>query len=601
MKFFFSCLILLISTDAFAALQSEQKSPRETQAQNRQISHNLQERPVILPVKDRDPNPSTSLRFNVSRIEFDGLNEYPELGITIAAINALVEKSLSEAVTKATPGSTGFTPQELEQLGRFLSGMNIHDRQTPLTTEESGALLEFVSAQKKSRGVSVVQLEQVAVEVTNFYRSHGLPLGTAFLPAQVVDKGVVKLRVLEGKLGSVVVSGAEHYGEELIQKPFFDSLGQIVRKQQIESALYLLNDLPGLDARGTFTAGEAIGETRLDLTVLRDDRFSGSLQIDNQGDDATGNHRIVLLQNWFNPSGAGDQVGLGVLQSLNPTNSTSGFMDYKVPLGSLNKKLHARVSKGVFDWQELLDGDTWVASLGMSRVLRRSRTRSLLFDLSLSGHALNLENRNNQVLEDQDVLFGSGKLVMNRVFDRLRLEWDGEISLDAGSIRKGRLAGQKDQFWRAGVETTAWKLIELPGFANPQKLSLILDGQFASGALPATLQQPLGGAHRVRAFDVSTYSADRGIYAGLEYSIMPSKPAGRWLLFADAAYGEQEAFGGLDDSWAYLASVGLGWDYSPGKHIHSSVRASVPVSNESSGFDLTNDGLTIYWNIQYRY
>ena len=554
----------------------------------------------ILPVQQRDPNPSTSQRFKVEQIIVTGYQEYPELGITQAAVDGLVAKSLVAAQAASEPNSSGFSTDELDQLGRFLSGLNIHQRTTPLTAEESAAMLAFIETQKRHRGVSVVQLEQIAGQVSDFFEQHGLPLAVAFLPAQQVRQGEVRLEVLEGRLSQVNVVGAEHYRPQFIQQALSPLVGQIVRRRQIDSALYLLNDLPGLDSRGTFTAGSSVGDSRLDLAVLRDDRFEGLLQIDNHGDDETGNNRLQLQQYWFNPSGRGDRLLLGLLQSFSPTNATSGYAQYQVPVASLRNRFLVSASKGAFDWQEMLDGDTREVSLGFDRVLRRSRTRSLSTELSLTAQSLTLDQQTLQ-LEDQKLTFASGLLRGNWVFDGPRIEWDARVQFDLGRIREGKVFGQQSSFWRTTLDTAAWRLIALPGFAAPQKLSVTLKAQIGSGALPATLQFPLGGVHRVKAFDVSTYSGDRGIYTGLAYVFTPEHAAGSWRLFTGIAYGEQVSFGGADDSWAYLAGAGVGWDITLWDRFESRLRASLPLASKSAGYDVTDRGFNLYWSLRYRY
>ena len=72
--------------------------------------------------------------------------------------------------------------------------------------------LEALLAQKQSErpdGFTVGHLQEVAVEVTRYYRSKGLILAQAFVPVQTVSDGVVEIEVMEGRLGEVLTEGTE--------------------------------------------------------------------------------------------------------------------------------------------------------------------------------------------------------------------------------------------------------------------------------------------------------------------------------------------------------------------------------------------------------
>jgi hemolysin activation/secretion protein len=54
-------------------------------------------------------------------------------------------------------------------------------------------------------GLSLVDLEDAADGITQYYRARGFPVAEAFVPAQDVASGVVTIRVVEGTLGHVEV------------------------------------------------------------------------------------------------------------------------------------------------------------------------------------------------------------------------------------------------------------------------------------------------------------------------------------------------------------------------------------------------------------
>lgn len=100
---------------------------------------------------------------------------------------------------------------------------------------ELNALVEE-KRQAAPQGMTIGQIQQVADEVTNYYRSRGLILAKAYVGAQTVENGAITLTVLEGKLGNIHSAKAAtegqpeeqaslRYSQELLHKPFTEAQG----------------------------------------------------------------------------------------------------------------------------------------------------------------------------------------------------------------------------------------------------------------------------------------------------------------------------------------------------------------------------------------
>ena len=75
------------------------------------------------------------------------------------------------------------------------------------------------------------------------------------LPSQEVADASVYFEVQPGTLADVRVNGQSKVAAKLLTSAFADQQGQPVVRERVESAMYLINDLPGLDAQGSFVAG----------------------------------------------------------------------------------------------------------------------------------------------------------------------------------------------------------------------------------------------------------------------------------------------------------------------------------------------------------
>ena len=245
----------------------------------------------IAPVSERNPNPQTSPRMPVTRTVIRDFTAYP--GVDEAAVSQVMADALSTIRARNVEGAHGFTGAELEEVGRFLNALGVHATSAPLSAADAADLQELVAEQKARRGISVVEIEEVAAAVQAHYRSAGYLLAVAYVPTQEVADGVVELAVLPGLLGEVVVSGAN---SELIASRFYGAIGEPVTEDAIAGRLYRLNTLPGLQAQAAFEPGSEVGETRLNLDVVQERSWSARMTADNYGHPATGDQRLVVGQ-----------------------------------------------------------------------------------------------------------------------------------------------------------------------------------------------------------------------------------------------------------------------------------------------------------------
>lgn len=68
--------------------------------------------------------------------------------------------------------------------------------------------LEFIYKSDLHKTISVAQLFGIVQALTNYYRDNGYILSRAILPPQHVKDGVVRIRIIEGYIAKVTVSGS---------------------------------------------------------------------------------------------------------------------------------------------------------------------------------------------------------------------------------------------------------------------------------------------------------------------------------------------------------------------------------------------------------
>jgi hemolysin activation/secretion protein len=105
------------------------------------------------------------------------------------------------------------------------------------------------------RTVTLQQLRELAQAVTHWYRRHGYVTTRAVVPAQTVEAGVVRVRVVEGRVGQIRVEGNRHVSAKQIERTLGVASGQLLRLPALESGLIRLNAHPDRTVRVVLAQG----------------------------------------------------------------------------------------------------------------------------------------------------------------------------------------------------------------------------------------------------------------------------------------------------------------------------------------------------------
>jgi hemolysin activation/secretion protein len=213
---------------------------------------------------------------------------------------------------------------------RFEISTYVVEGATLLSKDElNAAVAPFVG---KSKDFSDVQLALEAVEAA--YAKRGYTAVQVLLPEQELEKGKVRLRVVEARFGQVVVKGQKFFSEEGVHSALPSiRQGNIPRTAQIGRELKLANENPARQLNVVLKAGQK--DDQVDAEVQVTDQKPGSLGVsfDNTGSGETGHTRLGLFYRHANLQNA-DQVGTVQLQvSPQHMNRVRVFGGgYKIPL-----------------------------------------------------------------------------------------------------------------------------------------------------------------------------------------------------------------------------------------------------------------------------
>lgn len=455
-------------------------------------------------------------------------------------------------------------------------------------------MLSRAIVEQPAEGYTVNQLQLVADRVTEAYRSSGLILAQAVVPAQDVVDGVVNILVMEGTLGELRFEGQRIYSRAILARPFSDLLKKPVQRDDMESALLYLTDYPGLSAFGVFQAGRRVGTTDLVIRTQHEERVVFDTTLDNQGSHYSGEYRANAGVVVNNPFGVADRLHVYGLYAFDPDDSRArglyGGFDYRAQVNDPRNALRFGYSRNQFEvGQQLrllgIKGTTQVADVSFARTFTKSRLETLSAHIGMARKDARFEQQG--ILGARDVLMvGSAGFQWNGI--GLRTRGITQLSLDFnhgfgnmfGSLGKFDQQSDDGQASRLGASGTFDKvnlsLQRYQRLSQNHALLLRMSGQYSGDLLVSLEQFSLGGPDSVRAYPGAEFLGDSGAFASLE-----------WIINAPG-FAARPAFGGR--TWGQVLQVSLFVDHAAGK-------LNEVLPGEDPRVDLTGAGLGLQLNV----
>lgn len=537
----------------------------------------VREREIVYGAEELDQ------RYPVEGVLIEGVVPYPALGITTENIQALIDRRVQEEADIEL-NEYGFTDRDMNDIARELR--EIVDR-GGADQEDIDFLVKLVAELEFKRGwLTVEQLDRIALSVTEYYRERGFILATAFIPEQEVTDRQVRMNVLEGRLGQVTVSNNEIFAPETIAMAFNNEIGEPVTEERIESALRRINDLPGVRVRGSFSPGDNVGETALNLGVLEEKAWQSSVLFDNHGAETTGENRLFATTEWLDLFDRGHRLLVGALRSEGPDSSLYGLLEYELPFtrdgrgrvrGTISSNQFAVSNLGVSSLDITGETDNF-GVLGTYQILR-GRTLNLSAQAGFTYKDVLFDVAGAPLLSsDEQIQVASVAVDYNQLWDEQQLLLSGRFGVDVGDILSGAERDQSTNFTKVLLSANLLKRFSIFNWFTKQdsffNFVVRLNAQYSEKFLASVEQFSIGGPNAVRAFSVADVNVDSGVYTGFELFFdtpvdpfeifdLPLDPP-RPFVFFDYGYGvSRTATGNLNrdaEIKAWGVGMRLNWD-----------------------------------------
>ncbi len=167
-----------------------------------------------------------------------------------------------------------------------------------IVTDKSEILSEkeirYITEDYEGKLHTINDLFEIVDKLNALYRSKGFITAKALLPPQKVEAGVVRIRLVEGRVGNLLVEGNEHTRDSYFLRNFSLKKGELVRLDTLEKDLVYFNAINDVKVRATLRPGERPGETDLLLKAVEPRNYEVSLLADNAGTETVGKERVGL-------------------------------------------------------------------------------------------------------------------------------------------------------------------------------------------------------------------------------------------------------------------------------------------------------------------
>ncbi len=507
---------------------------------------------------DSAPPTPQGPRIFVRRLELAGVEERPENGIRVADLQALVDRLLAERLAAAgvAPDAEASEAALKQELQRLIDNMQKPQADSePITPEALQRFIDKLRVEQQQAELGIDELQGIAAEVARYYRRHGLILAQAYIPPQTIRDGVVTLRVVEGRLGQVLVEKPRRYTVAQLTQPFVGQVGQPVARQRVEEALLLLSDYPGLRSFGVFRPGSAPGTTDLVVSVLEERRVEGRLHADNYGSQYTGEYRARADLVINNPFKAQDRLFAHISRTFQPDNGLYGGLGYERSAFGPRNTFGASYLDNVYDMGGILEpfgltGSTRVVDVYWRRQFVRGPRWNSFGTLRYARKSVTLDVTEGRDTADELSVF-SAEFGFDRRSADGRGYQSGGLQLSQGVAGiLGSMAGSDDpnratanrrggsgkyassQFSKLSADYQYWYDI-----TPTHGLRLVTRGQYSADLLTSIEQFSMGGPGSVRAYANAEYLADTGYSLSLEW-LLRAPGFAQWPAFAGKRWGE---------------------------------------------------------------
>lgn len=511
-----------------------------------------------------------------------------------------------------TPGTPPVTPPPSEAPQTIpVTGFNVVGSTVFSAQEFNAAITQAIGAiPPAGRLLSLNELFQVRTAITDLYVSKGYITSGAFIPPQKLAGGVVEIRVVEGSLEDIRITGTDKLKPGYVASRLALATKAPLNRDRLLEALQLLQLNPLIASiSAELSAGAQPGTSLLEVRVTEAKSTFATFTIDNQRVPSVGSIRGQALGVEQNLLGFGDAISLAFTKTQG---STALDFTYNIPVSPRNTTVGfnaglsiSQVIEEPFSVLDIESGSNYFEVTGRHPLIltptrelavglvfgRRSSKTSLLGDIPFPSPGADLDGRTTAAVVRffQEYTQRSSQSVFAA---------RSQLNLGVDVLNATVNPSPPDTNFFAWRLQTQWVRLLAPDTL----LLLRGDLQLADRVLLPIEQFGLGGALTVRGYRQDLLLTDNGLFGSIEGRIPILRLPQQQALLQAAPFfdfGRGWNLGNnADPDPSFLTSLGFGLRLQVSNNFTARMDFGFPLSKvDSNKNTLQEKG--IYFSIIY--
>ncbi len=453
-----------------------------------------------------------------------------------------------------------------------------------LTKEE----LNKITEPYLNKEANLQKLYDIVNAINKLYSEKGYVTCKAVLVPQTVKDGVVKIDLVEGRVGEVIVGNNKSTKASYIKNRLPLKKDEVSNLEDLNRDLLWFNGTNDVQLRIQLRAGQAPGTTDYVIAAIEPQQSTFGVFVDNSGSENTGLWREGL--SYVNRSLTGNRDML-VLSGMMSEGTKSGAVSYDTPVSKWGTRLGVNYSANSVD---IVDGP--------------------MEAFNTVGHSTSYGVRVTQPLAVKNTHRSEAFIDWNRQnsqTDYLGMKWiDDElerVSIGASFTNYGNTSvcyhrhaytfGTWEDIVGAAKHYGKYTVDLMAQYLLPQKhiVTVRMNGQWSgSNYLPSAEQFYLGGVYSVRGYEENILGADSGYSVSAEYSVPVDKGSDAFVfldwgkVYGDNAFDEDTLIG-----------TGLGYRTRIAEKINASFIFGVPLEREVNATEVSKTRIHFMLNGQF--
>ncbi|MDM8537692.1 ShlB/FhaC/HecB family hemolysin secretion/activation protein, partial [Desulfobacterales bacterium HSG17] len=466
----------------------------------------------------------------------------------------------------------------------------------------------------KNKEISAEELQELRQKLTEYYVANGYVNSGAIIPDQEVKDGFIYLRIIEGRLAKVAISG-----NSWLKKRYVSSRLQIAAKDgktplnvnELQQQLQLLKQDPLIDnINASLSPGLELGEALLDVEVKEARPYNIGLAFNNYKSPSIGAYRGELTLSHMNLTGWGDALNLqyALTQGLDEysANYTVPLYGKGTTLGIGADRSESVVVAEPFDFLDI-DSSTKTYSIELNHPFYKNLSREFAMGLrfekresktSLLGEGFAFSKGVEPDGKSEISVFRFSQQWTDRSLEQViaaRSTFNLGMDIGGATINESDPDG-KFFFWLGQFQ---W--LRRLSFIDSQLL-MKTDLRLSADPLLPMEKFEIGGSSSVRGYRENQITSDNGITASAELRValmdlkipyLSEKPGDGLLQicpFFDFGHAWNTDEPDPEDNTIYSSGLGLRW--SVNKRINASIYWGWAWKDieGASDYDLQDDG-----------